>query len=256
MKIALLQGDLKWASPESNAQVFEEMILKACDCGNGCHTDLYVLPEMWSTGFATVPEGIAEEFDTTCRSLEWMKSMADRTDAAIAGSVAVHCSDGTYRNRFFFVKPGGGYVYYDKHHLFTYGGEHLRYTAGNERVTVEWRGVRFLLLVCYDLRFPMWARSREDYDAIIYVASWPTPRVEAWNALLKARAIENQCYVLGVNRVGTDPSCEYCGGTAFIDPYGAAELCPYGEVSVLPGQIDMDALNAFRQKFPVLSDRD
>ena len=256
MKVTLLQADLKWASPESNAQAFEESILNARNSEIDCKSDLYVLPEMWSTGFTTQPEGIAEEFGTSCQSLEWMKDMADKTDAAIAGSVAVHCSDGSYRNRFFFVKPGGEYVYYDKHHLFTYGGEHHRYTAGNERVVVEWRGVRFLLLVCYDLRFPKWARSNEDYDAIIYVASWPTPRVEAWNTLLRARAIEDQCYVIGVNRVGSDPSCEYCGGTAFIDPYGTAQMCPYGEVSALAGQIDMESLNAFRQKFPVLSDRD
>ena len=116
-------------------------------------------------------------------------------------------------------------AFYDKHHLFFFFFEHLHYTAGQERSVEEWRGVRFLLQVCYDLRFPVWSRSREDYDAIIYVANWPTSRQEAWRTLLKARAIENQCYVLGVNRVGTDPICQYSGGTAFVDPYGRAEEC-------------------------------
>jgi len=248
MKVTLIQMDIAWASPEANRRTAENAILAAPG------SDLYVLPEMWSTGFATVPEGIAESDDSD--SLAWMKAMAAKVDGAVAGSIAVRCADGSYRNRFYFVKPDGSVTYYDKHHLFTYGGEHHRYTAGNERVVVEWRGVRFLLLVCYDLRFPLWARSREDYDAILYVASWPTPRVEAWRTLLKARAIENQCYVCGVNRIGTDPSCEYCGGTAFIDPYGAATEAPDGLPASLVGTIDLDALSAFRSKFPVLKDRD
>jgi predicted amidohydrolase len=154
------------------------------------------------------------------------------------------------------VRPGEQPVFYDKHHLFTYGGEHHRYTAGQERVVVEWRGVRFLLRVCYDLRFPIWARNCEDYDAAIYVASWPTPRVEAWRTLLKARAIENQCYILGVNRGGNDPACQYCGGTAFIDPYGQATECPDNEATHITAEIDMDRLHNFRLKFLVLKDRD
>ena len=249
MKVTLLQTDIFWAQPARNVEAAEEAIRKAPK------SDLYILPEMWSTGFATVPEGIAESDES--ESLEWMKSAADRFNAAIAGSIAIKSgNDGTYRNRFYFVKPGGEVSFYDKHHLFTYGGEHRRYTAGKERVTVEWRGVRFLLIVCYDLRFPLWARSREDYDAILCVASWPTPRVNAWRTLLKARAIENQFYVAGVNRVGSDPSCEYCGGTAFIDPYGNADECPDNTVSFVTGEIDMERLEAFRQKFPVLKDRD
>lgn len=249
MKVTLLQNNIAWAEPSANITSFQNLI-KA-----NPGSDLYILPEMWSTGFATQPEGIAESDESD--SLHWMKSTAKETNAAICGSIAVKCSeDGSYRNRFYFVKPDGEVVFYDKHHLFTYGGEHKRYTAGSQRVIVEWRGVRFLLMVCYDLRFPLWARSREDYDAIIYVASWPTPRVEAWRTLLKARAIENQCYVAGVNRVGTDPSCQYCGGTALVDPYGCASQCPDGEVYVLNGEIDMEGLEAFRKKFPVLKDRD
>ena len=212
MKTTILQRDIKWGDPKANIQRADEAISR------NAGSDLYVLPEMFSTGFCTSPEGIAERDDTT---LQWMKSKASKIDAAIAGSIAVE-EDGKYYNRFYFVKPDGEVTHYDKKHLFTYGGEHLRFTAGEERVVVEWRGVRILLEVCYDLRFPIWARNRGDYDMILYVASWPTPRVAAWSALLVARAIENQCYVAGVNRVGSDPSCEYCGGSVIIDPYGKA----------------------------------
>ena len=209
---------------------------------------------MFSTGFCTNPDGIAENLDN--ETLQWMKSKASEKSAAIAGSVAV--TDGKhYFNRFYFVKPDGSVTYYDKKHLFTYGGEHRRFTAGEERVIVEWKGVRILLQICYDLRFPVWARNRADYDMIIYVASWPTPRVAAWSALLVARAIENQCYVAGVNRVGADPACEYCGGTVVIDPYGKTIAeCPMGEESEASALVDMDALEAFREKFPVLNDAD
>ncbi len=254
MKVTLLQQDIVWADPMENQHLSEQQICAAPQ------SDLYVLPEMWSTGFATEPAGIAEEGEE-CRSLLWMKRMATQMDAAIAGSIAIHAEDGSYRNRFYFVTPDGKVEYYDKAHPFTYGGEHLRYTPGNKKVIVNWRGARFLLQICYDLRFPCFSRNsaegEEAYDAIIYVASWPTPRIEAWRTLLKARAIENQCYVLGVDRVGTDPACVYCGGTEFVDPYGrVVEACPDNEVSTLTQDIDLDALNAFRKKFPVLQDAD
>ena len=247
MKTTILQRDIKWGDPKANIQRADEAISR------NAGSDLYVLPEMFSTGFCTSPEGIAERDDTT---LQWMKSKACEIDAAIAGSIAVE-EDGKYYNRFYFVKPDGEVTHYDKKHLFTYGGEHLRFTAGEERVVVEWRGVRILLEVCYDLRFPIWARNRGDYDMILYVASWPTPRVGAWSALLVARAIENQCYVAGVNRVGNDPACEYCGGSVIIDPYGVkiAE-CEISQESEATAEIDMAALEAFRRKFPVLQDAD
>ena len=247
MKTTILQRDIKWGDPKANIQRADEAISR------NPGSDLYVLPEMFSTGFCTSPEGIAERDDTT---LQWMKSKASEIDAAIAGSIAVE-EDGKYYNRFYFVKPDGEVTHYDKKHLFTYGGEHLRFTAGDERVVVEWRGVRILLEVCYDLRFPIWARNRGDYDMILYVASWPTPRVGAWSALLVARAIENQCYVAGVNRVGNDPACEYCGGSVIIDPYGAKiAKCEISQESEATAEIDMAALEAFRRKFPVLLDAD
>ena len=246
MKVVLLQMDVEWAHGKANREKAERMIL-------GCPgADLYVLPEMFSTGFATEPEGIAEPEGS--ETLQWMRRKAQACDAAIAGSVAIE-KEGKYYNRFYFVKPDGTVTYYNKRHLFTYGGEDKHFTRGEERVIVEFRGVRFLLLVCYDLRFPAWSRNRGDYDAILYVANWPTPRVEAWKALLRARAIENQCYVAGVNRVGTDPSCEYCGGSAIISPYGQTlAACEDSQECVAEAELDMQALEAFRQKFPVLND--
>ncbi len=256
MIITLLQQDIVWGNPSANQKAAEGAMLAADK------SDLYVLPEMWSTGFATEPEGIAESDGS---SLNWMKQMANRLDAAVAGSIATDI-DGKYYNRFYFVKPANDdndneVEYYDKHHLFTYSGEHLRYTAGERRVVVEWRGWRFLLQVCYDLRFPVFARNcaegPEAYDVALYVASWPTSRRAPWDALLRARAIENQCYVCGVDRTGDDPACHYNGGTAIIDAYGnTVAACPDGEVSAIRVELDMDKLTAFRKKFPVLSDRD
>lgn len=258
MTITLLQQDIAWMDTAANLKAAEEAILAAQ------RSDLYVLPEMFSTGFVTQPTTSTLDGTDATRegtALHWMQSMADRLDAAIAGSVATE-EDGKYYNRFYFVRPtasGQPLVWYDKRHLFTYGGEHLRYEAGSERVEVEWRGVRFLLLVCYDLRFPVWSRNHADrpYDCALYVASWPTPRLSAWQTLLLARAIENQCYVCGVNRIGTDPACQYSGGTAFIDPYGKTIAeSPLGEASAITATIDMERLQAFRKKFPVLSDAD
>ena len=203
--------DILWTDPKGNRTRAEEAI----DSCPGA--DLYILPEMFSTGFCTQPEGVAEFCDSD--TLAWMKSKSGSIGAAIAGSVAV-MDCGKYYNRFYFVKPDGCVESYDKRHLFTYGGEHNHFTAGDKRVVVEYKGVRILLQVCYDLRFPIWSRNHGDYDMAVYVASWPATRVEAWKALLIARAIENQSYVIGVNRVGDDPSNTYNGGTRVIDPYG------------------------------------
>lgn len=257
MKITLLQQDIIWADCTANQKAAEEAILKAE------RSDLYVLPEMWSTGYATEPEGIAEEYAS---SLQWMQRMANRMDAAIAGSIATK-ENGCFYNRFYFVMPDHSKgndvnaVYYDKHHLFTYGGEHHKYTPGVNRTIIEWRGVRFLLQVCYDLRFPIFARNNaegtESYDVALYVASWPSSRRAPWDVLLHARAIENQCYVCGVNRVGNDPTCHYNGGTSFIDAYGRTlAACPDDEIAAITAEIDIEKLNAFRNKFPVLADRD
>jgi len=248
MKVTIFQTDIAWADHPTNISKADEWI----DAHPG--SDLYVFPEMFSTGFATDPVGISESESGS--SLAWMKGKAASTGAAICGSVSVHTDQGQYVNRFYFVKPDGSVAYYDKHHLFTYGGENERYTAGQERVVVEWLGVRILLMVCYDLRFPIWSRNHSDYyDMAIYVASWPTSRIEAWRTLLKARAIENQCYVVGVNRVGNDPNCHYCGCSAIIHPYGKViEECERDQACAATATIDMEALRDFRKKFPVLED--
>ena len=237
-----------WGSPSKNIQQANDAI-KALP-----KSDLYVLPEMFSTGFVSEPNGMAESENG--ESLAWMKLLAHELDAAIAGSVAVSTANG-YRNRFYFVKPDGGVTEYDKHHLFTFSGEHRLFTRGSDRKIVEWRGVRFLLNVCYDLRFPVWSRNRKDYDAAIYVARWARVRQIPWETLLRARAIENQCFVLGVNRVGNDPSLEYAGGTALIDPYGATVVgAEDGKEEVVVADLDLQLLEDFRVKIPGLEGAD
>lgn len=247
MKVVILQHDIKWACPADNQKHLEELLLRQPKA------DLYVLTEMFSTGFATEPEGIAEKDGS---SLTWMKRMASQLDAALAGSVATE-ENGKFYNRFYFIEPDGNVSHYDKRHLFTYSGEDKRFTRGGKRAIVEFRGVRFMLQICYDLRFPVFSRNKGDYDAMIYVASWPSSRVEVWKTLLKARAIENQSFVIGVNRVGKDSKCEYQGGSAIINPYGQtiAAIDDFQEDAAL-AVLDMNGLEAFRKKFPVLGDGD
>jgi predicted amidohydrolase len=255
MKVALVQMDIVWENSKANREVAERLMLAAEKC------DIYVLPEMWSTGVTTEPMGVAEPENG--ETLQWMQRMADKLDAAVVGSIAVKAQDGTFRNRLYFVKPNqhlpsaiNHQTFYDKHHLFSYGGETKNYTPGNEYVTVEWRGLRFHLSVCYDLRFPIWLRNRDDYEVLICVASWPSVRMQAWRVLLATRAIENQCYVLGVNRIGKDPYCEYSGGSCVVDPFGFATVCQDNEPQVLTQTLDLKRLKSFRQKFPVLKEMD
>jgi predicted amidohydrolase len=252
MKITLLQTDIHWAQPEENIMQAERMM------SQNVGSDLYVLPEMWSTGFATEPQQIAhEEADNI--ALCWMQDAAHRYNCAICGSVAVHLSDGTYRNRHYFVDGRTGMVsYYDKRHLFTYGHENECYTPGRDKLIVNYQGWRMLILTCYDLRFPCWSRyaTGSEYDVIIIVANWPESRQEAWQVLTQARAIENQCYVLGVNRIGKDPYCEYSGGTSVVDAFGFSTVAPDGEASVLTKELDLKRLKSFREKFPVLKEMD
>ncbi len=247
MVVNILQHDIVWANPTENRKRLEQQLLQLPKA------DLYVLAEMFSTGFATEPTGIAESNGTT---VEWMRHMAVKLNAAIAGSVATE-EDGHFYNRFYFVKPDGKVTFYDKRHLFTYSGEDKHFTRGNKRVIVDFHGVRFMLQICYDLRFPIFSRNKGDYDAMIYVANWPSTRVVAWKTLLCARAIENQCYVIGVNRIGDDPNCQYQGGSAIIDPYGNAQAyVPDFQEGYASAEIDLNKLDAFRKKFPVLKDAD
>lgn len=248
MKITLIQSNPEWRSPERNRRALTD-VLRSAEA-----TDLFVLPEMFATGFCVEPLGVAEPEEGP--TLQWMKRMATERAAALAGSVAVE-QEGRCYNRLYLVEPDGAVHAYDKRHLFTYGGENRRFTAGCRRVVVPFRGVRILLQVCYDLRFPVWARNRRDYDLALYVASWPASRETVWHTLLQARAIENQCYVAGVNRVGTDPQCAYTGGSRVVDPYGRIQAaCTDGCADCISTVIDTELLNHFRRKFPVLDDAD
>lgn len=243
-RIALIQRNIAWLNIDANLMDIEAML-------EGVKADVVVLSEMFQTGFATNPSDAVDDG----RTLKWMLQMANKLDAAIVGSCAVKVGE-EYRNRMYFVKPTGEVEYYDKWHLFSVGGESDSYTRGRERKIVEWRGVRYLLAVCYDLRFPVWSRQRGDYDAIIYVAAWPTPRREVWQTLLRARAIENQAYVVGVNRTGDEPTLNYSGDSAVIDYYGGCMVECGGEEQVANVEIDIDRLNAFRDKFNVSADAD
>ncbi len=248
MKISLLQLDTLWKDKHANL----ETIARRIDENQG--SDIYVLPEMFATGFCNEVDELGET--VYGQIVDEMKSLAAKYDAAVCGSLILH-DGGKYYNSFLFVKPDGEILRYDKRHLFRFGGEADMFSQGENRVVVEYKGYRILLQVCYDLRFPVWSRNRKDYDAAIYVASWPSVRQYPWDTLLRARAIENQCYVLGVNRVGEDPACEYGGGTAVIDPYGATlTACVPGAEQVLVTDLDMAVLEAFRAKFPVLDDAD
>ena len=274
MTVNILQHDIIWGDVQANLRRLDALL------GSAGKADLYLLPEMFTTGFATLPDAVVERGEP-CEGLRWMQRKAAELDAAVAGSIALEISRQarndkadarnddflSFRpseasgeicvNRFYFVRPDGSWEQYDKRHLFGYGGEAARFSAGRQRVVVEWRGVRFLLAVCYDLRFPVWLRSRDDYDAILLVASWPGIRRFAWDTLVRARAIENACYVLAANRVGSDPACEYDGGTALIGPFGETlAQAPDNEEAVVCGEIDLGHLADYHGKFPVLEDAD
>ena len=223
--------------------------------GDAGRVDLIVLPEMFTTGFCFDPSHAEGVIDDGAETVAWMRRMAERYDAAVTGSVAV--ADGErYFNRMYFVRPDGCVEYYDKRHLFAMGGEADHYTAGHRRVVVGWRGVRILLQVCYDLRFPVFARSRGDYDMIVYAANWPTPRIAVWDTLLRARAIENQCYVVGVNRTGDDPWNHYAGDSAVVDFKGTPLCEADASEGVFTARLDREALDRFRTKFPAWRDAD
>ena len=266
MKVTILQTNIKWADPDANQKALESALLSSEK------SDLYVLPEMWNTGFLAVNnenENQNEKLSPFTFHLSpfTLQELARRFDAAIAGSMDVE-EDGKRYNRFYFVTPTDVYTY-DKRHLFSYAGEDKNFTAGKERTIVEWRGVKFLLQVCYDLRFPCFSRNNLKletrnqkpqgslYDAIIYVANWPDSRRRVWDVLLQARALENQCFVVGVNRVGDDPVCHYDGGSAIIDAKGKIlAQVPDNTAATATAILDMESLNAFREKFPVLQDAD
>jgi predicted amidohydrolase len=247
MRITLLQQDIVWGGKNTNIESAQKAIEQ------NPHSDLYILPEMWSTGFSVHPQEIVSLSNDP--ALLWMKHISKKLDIAVAGSIAIE-ENGMYFNRLYFIN-GEDMSYYDKHHLFTYGHENEAYTPGDKRIIVRYKEFRILLQTCYDLRFPVFQRNKMDYDMILYVANWPESRQQAWNILLRARAIENQCYVAAVNRVGNDPFCHYAGGSMIISPYGdVIASCKMNETHAISCDIDIKVQNAFREKFPVLSDAD
>lgn len=248
MKITLIQTVLAWESPAENREHFTQLINTIDE------TDLIVLPEMFSTGFTMNPEAAAESMDG--ETVMWMKQLSAEKNCAITGSMVIE-EDGNYYNRLLFVEPEGKIHTYDKRHLFTLAGEEKVYTAGTRRAVINYRGWKICPLVCYDLRFPVFSRNTEDYDLLLYVANWPEVRIAAWDTLLKARAIENMCYVAGVNRVGQDANGHnYPGHSVVIDYLGNETANAGNTEEVITVLLDKDLLAASRQKFGFLNDRD
>lgn len=244
LKITGLQYDIVWKDKKQNFVHIEKMLASEV-------ADLFLLPEMFPTGFCMDVEEIA---DAEGEVLEWMKSFAAAKRAAVAGSVSV-MDGGLFFNRFYFVEPSGAVHYYNKRHLFSYSGEEIVYAPGSERVIIEYKGLRILLQVCYDLRFPVFSRNSGDYDLALYVANWPVQRIEAWYTLLKARAIENQTYVFGLNRTGKD-------GNGLV--YEESSECYFPDGSrvsisaehLVKADVSMESLMEFRRRFRFLDDAD
>jgi predicted amidohydrolase len=243
----LVQASLKWQRPADNRAHLDELL-----AGQSGPTGLVVLPETFTTGFLG-DEGEAETMNGP--TVAWMQAWAERLDAVITGSVVI--GDGGRYNRLLWVEPGGQVRHYDKRHLFAPGGEDRRYSAGTERRVFNYRGWRVCPQVCYDIRFPVWCRSRGDYDLLLVVANWPSARAGAWRSLLQARAIENQCYVVAVNRVGEDGHGKrYPGGSVVFDPMGEA-LLELGDSEGLGAQaLGLERVAAVREQLPFQRDAD
>lgn len=253
LTICVIQPDIIWENSEKNFDNYQKLI------PNNKEFDLIVLPEMFSSGFSVNTGDCAEAPDG--KSFQWLKCMAKKINSAFATSIAVFEND-KILNRFYFIYPNGSFDTYDKHHLFSYGGEHLTFSQGTKRIIINYKGWKILPMVCYDLRFPVWNSNRfidnqYDYDLAIYVANWPHSRKHAWQTLLQARAIENQCWVLAANRVGTDGKGTFhSGNSAIINPYGEIIQTSENDEAVLEDVIDLEFLNVYREKFGVANDWD
>ena len=249
MKIALLQSSLFWENPKANRNHFEEKINALAE-----KVDLIVLPEMFSTGFTMNPEAVFETMEG--ETIQWMQSLAKAKNSAITGSLVVKENE-NFHNRLLFVFPSGEMQIYDKRHLFTLAGEDKVYTSGNQKLIVEYLGWKICPLICYDLRFPVFARNVENYDVLIYVANWPKSRIQAWDILLKARSVENLCYTIGVNRVGLDNNnLEYDGHSQTVDFMGNYVLEPQENEGVFIVELNKQKLVETRKKLGFLNDRD
>lgn len=249
LRVTLIQTEILWESIEENLLRYTEKINEVQN------TDLIVLPEMFSTGFTMNPEPVAEK--ESGKAVQWMIEMATSEKIALTGSLVIE-ENKNYYNRLFFVFPDGSYTTYDKKHLFSLAKEHANYSAGSEKIIIDYKGFKICPLVCYDLRFPVWARNVEDYDVLIYIANWPDKRVKAWDALLKARSIENMCYTIGVNRVGTDGNdLFYSGHSAVYDALGDKISTQFQETELIETiALSKESLLETRRNLGFLRDRD
>ena len=257
LRLSLVQGDTRWHDPAANRDYYGDLIAPL----HGT-TDLVLLPETFTSGFSNDAIGQAETMDGP--TIAWLRAQARAIDAAVCGSVQIRDTDGVY-NRLCFATPDGELVTYDKRHLFRYAKEHERYAAGRERRTIQWRDWRICPLVCYDLRFPVYSRNRYDvereggldYDLLLYVANWPSARAHAWKLLLRARAVENLCFVAGLNRVGMDGNgLHYSGDSAVIDFQGRPLSECTDEEVVVTTTLPARELLAHREHFPAMLDAD
>ena len=256
LTISTIQTNLYWENKAANLQVLEEKINSLYQ-----KTEIVVLPEMFSTGFSMKPEQFAETMEGS--TVEWMKKLSASNRVIITGSLIIK-EAGHYYNRLIWMMPNGECGYYDKRHLFAFAGEDKHYKPGSKRLIASVKGWKINLQVCYDLRFPVWARQTKDtendtpeYDVLIYVANWPEKRIHAWKTLLCARAIENQCYVIGVNRVGKDGNDIYHSGNSLvIDPLGEVLYHMADEEDIFTITLQKDWLEEVRAKLPFLKDGD
>ena len=250
LKIIGIQADLVWENPRKNIAFFEEKINTLENT-----VDLIVLPEMFSTGFTMKPNKVAEKMNGF--SVSWMQKIAKEKQTAICGSLVIIEND-TFYNRLVFVYPAGKIETYDKRHSFTLAGEDKVYTSGSKKLIIDYKGWKICPLICYDLRFPVWARNTENYDLLIFMANWPVARVKAWDTLLKARAIENMSYVIGVNRSGKDGNgYEYSGNSLIIDYLGEVlSNLEKNEVGIINATIKKDTQDTTRKKLGFLNDSD
>jgi omega-amidase len=249
MQVLLVQYNIIWESPSQNISKISDLL------GNYMPNNAFiVLPEMFSTGFTMKPQTMAEKMDGD--TVHWMKAIAKQYNSVIAGSLIIEENIQFY-NRFVCVFPNGNITFYNKRHLFRMGGENNVYCQGNERLIVSFDGFRILPLICYDLRFPVWSRNQNDYDVIVYSANWPASRQNVWNSLLKARAIENQAYVIGVNRIGTDGTgIEYIGESQVVDFKGFELVNAASKEEIISISLNIEELNTFKKSFPTWMDGD
>ena len=249
LKFTIIQTALSWEDKGANLEALSKKIMAI-----GEPTEIIVLPEMFTTGFSMHPRGLAETMQG--ETIKWLVRLTSEINAAICGSLIIN-DNHKYYNRFVFVEPNGNIKTYDKRHTFTLAGEHKVYSAGYKKVVLEYKGWRICPLVCYDLRFPVWARNTENYDVLVYVANWPKPRINAWDALLKARAIENMSYCVGVNRVGKDVNNHhYTGHSVVYNGLGEAKSDINEDEHVEIVELNRNHLTSIRTKLKFLEDKD